>query len=73
MEAIAFLKALNMIQAGLDWLASRGVTRDRAQALLDLAHLEGRDVTDAEVQTELDLLQAELDKTKQAIEDFSGS
>jgi len=72
-EAIAILKILHMIQAGLAWVASRGVTRDRAQALLDLAHSEGRDVTDAEVQTELDLLQAELDKTSEAIDNLPGA
>lgn len=73
MEAIAILKILNMIQAGLDWVVSRGVARDRAQALIDLAHSEGRDVTDAEVQTELDLLQAELDKTSEAIDNLPGA
>ena len=62
------LQILNMIQAGLNWLASRGVTRDRAIALLDKAKLEDRDITPAEAQAELDLAQKELDMTAEQID-----
>lgn len=70
MTAALILQLLNMIQAGFNWLAARGVTRDRAIALLDKAAAENRDVTSAEVQTELDTLQAELDDTADAIGDL---
>ena len=62
------LQILNMIQAGLNWLASRGVTRDRAIALLDKAKAEDRDITTAEAQAELDLAQKELNMTAEQIE-----
>jgi len=70
-EAVLILKILNMIQAGMGWLSSRGITKDRAQALLDKAEADGgRDVTTAEVQAELDLLQSELDETREAISEM---
>lgn len=62
------LQILNMIQAGLNWLASRGVTRDRAIALIDKAKAEDRDITTAEAQVELDLAQKELDMTAEQID-----
>jgi phage-related minor tail protein len=70
MTAALILQLLNMIQAGFNWLAQRGVTRDRAIALIDKAAAENRDVTSAEVQTELDTLQDELDDTADAIGDL---
>lgn len=68
MTAALILQILNMMQAGFAWLATRGVTRSRAIALLDLAAGENRDVTSEEVQTELDQLQSELDETADRIE-----
>lgn len=61
------LQALNAIQALTAWLAGRGLARDRIQALLDNAAAEGRDLTTAEVQTELDQTAAELDATENLI------
>ena len=68
MNAALILQILNMIQAGFNWLATRGITRTRAQELLDLAAAENRDVTSAEVQAELDQLQTELDETGELID-----
>jgi len=68
MEGALILKILNMIQAGFSWLASRGITKERAQNLIDLATSEDRDVTTAEVQGELDLLQTDLDDTANLID-----
>jgi len=73
-EAALVLKILNMIGAGMGWLKTRGITKDRAQALLDKAEADGdRDVTTAEVQAELDLLQRELDETAEAISEMPGA
>lgn len=67
MEAALILKIISMMQAGFTWLADRGVQRDRVQFLIDRAVAAGRDVTTAEVQTELDATQKELDATAAAI------
>ena len=67
MNATEALQALNAIQALLGWLTGRGITRERAQALLDTAAAENRDLTTDEVQTELDLTAAELDETAELI------
>jgi uncharacterized membrane protein len=72
METVLVLKILNMIQAGFGWLAERGVQRDRAQALIDRAVAENRDVRTAEVQAELDATQAALDETADAIDRMPG-
>ena len=63
MTAQLLLQILNVIQGAFGWLAQRGLTKERVLALLDKAAAENRDVTTAEVQDELDLLQAELDET----------
>ena len=68
MEAALVVQILNLLQGGLNWLATRGVTRERALTLLETAQAEGRDVTTAEVQAELDLLQGELDETQDQID-----
>ncbi len=70
MNAALILQLLNVIQAGFAWLTQRGITKERALALLNQAEAEGRDVTTAEVQAELDTLQDELDETGEAIEDL---
>jgi len=62
------LQLLNVIQAGLSWLESRGITRARSIALLDKAKAEDRDITTAEVQVELNLAQKELDMTAEQID-----
>ena len=67
MNATEALQALNAIQALLGWLTGRGITRERAQFLLDTAAAENRDLTTDEVQTELDLTAAELDETAELI------
>ena len=67
MNSTEALQALNAVQALLGWLSARGISRDRAQALLDKAALENRDLTDAEVQTELSLTASELDETENLI------
>jgi len=63
MNATVALQALNAIQALLNWLAGRGLSRDRVQALLDLAASEDRDLTDTEVQDELNAVGVDLDDT----------
>lgn len=68
MTGTLVIQLLNVMQAGLNFLASRGVTRERAIALLDKAKLEERDVTTAEVQVELDLAQKELGMTAEQID-----
>lgn len=68
MEAALVLKLISMIQAGFSWLQDRGVQRDRVQFLIDRAVEEGRDVTTAEVQQELDATQKELDATADLID-----
>ena len=68
MTGALVLQLLNVMQAGLKWLESRGVTRDRAIALLDKAKAEDRDITTAEVQVELNLAQKELDMTAEQID-----
>ena len=70
MEAALVVQLLNMMQAGLSWLANRGIARDRALSLLETAQAEGRDVTTAEVQAELDLTQSELDETQGQIDNM---
>lgn len=70
MNAALILQLLNVIQAAFGWLTQRGITKDRALALLNKAEAENRDVTTAEVQAELDTLQAELNETGEAIEDL---
>lgn len=66
MDATLVVKVLNMIQAGFTFLTSRGISRDRIQAILDAAG-EG-DVSDAVVQAELDSLASELDETETQID-----
>ena len=68
MTAALVLQLLNIMQAGFTWLATRGIARDRVIALLNNAADENRDVTGEEVQTELDLLQSELDETEKQID-----
>lgn len=70
MEVALVLKIINMMQAGFTWLQSRGVHKDRVQFLIDRAVDEGRDVTTAEVQVELDATQDELDKTAAMIDEL---
>lgn len=70
MNAALILQLLNVIQAAFGWLTQRGITKERALALLSKAEAEGRDVTTAEVQGELDQLQDELDDTAESIEDM---
>ena len=72
MEAALILKLISFIQAGFTWLSERGVQRDRVQFLIDRAVEEGRDVTTAEVQAELDATQKELDATADMIDDLPG-
>lgn len=72
METVLILKIMNMIQAGFGWLSSRGIQRDRVQALIDKAVAEDRDVTTAEVQTELDATAAELRRTGELIDSLPG-
>ena len=67
MEAALILKIISMMQAGFTWLSERGIHKDRVQAMIDKAVAEGRDVTTAEVQAELDAGQKELDATADAI------
>lgn len=67
MNSTEALQALNAIQALLGWLTGRGLSRDRAQALLDKAAIEDRDLTDDEVQVELNLTAIELDQTENLI------
>lgn len=61
MSAQLVLQILNMIQAGFNFLTQRGLAKDRIQSMLDAA--ESGDLSTAEVQTELDALQDELDET----------
>lgn len=70
MSAALILQLLNVIQAAFGWLTQRGITKERALALLNKAEAEGRDVTTAEVQAELDQLQSELNDTERAIEEM---
>lgn len=70
MSAALILQLLNVIQAAFGWLTQRGITKERALALLSKAEAEGRDVTTAEVQAELDQLQSELNDTERAIEEM---
>ena len=72
METVLILKILNMIQAGFGWLNSRGIQKDRVQALIDKAVAEGRDVTTDEVQAELDATAAELRRTGEMIDGLPG-
>ena len=65
MEASAIVKAINLIQGVFNLLTSRGIARDRIQAILDEAG-DG-DVTTAQVQAELDSLASELDDTADLI------
>ena len=60
------VRILNLFQAALNWLATRGVARDRVLDMLDAAR--GRDLTTAEVQTELDLTDSELADTQRLID-----
>ena len=68
MEAKLILQLLHMIQAGLQWIESRGLARQSALDLLERADREGRDLTDDEVQTELDETQGALDDTRTLLE-----
>ena len=68
MSAALIVQILNMMQAGFNWLTARGISRDRAQALIDNATANNRDVTTAEVQAELDTLQSELNETENMID-----
>ncbi len=72
METVLILKILNMIQAGFGWLSSRGIQKDRVQALIDKAVAENRDVTTDEVQAELDATAAELARTGEMIDNLPG-
>ncbi|KKK74165.1 hypothetical protein LCGC14_2886480 [marine sediment metagenome] len=68
MTGALVLQIFNVMQAGLKWLESRGITRARSIALLDKAKAEDRDITTAEVQVELNLAQKELDMTAEQID-----
>ncbi len=70
MSAAAIVQILNIVESLFTWLTSRGLTRDRVLTILNTAQAEGRDVTTAEVQAELDLLQGELDDTQEAIDNL---
>jgi hypothetical protein len=61
LDAKLIVNVLNMIQAAFTWLANRGITKDRIQAILDDAN--GGDVSTEVVQAELDALASELDTT----------
>jgi len=63
MTAAALTQALNAIQALINWIASRGIRRDRIQTLLDEKAESGEDFTTAEIQTELDITNDQLDET----------
>jgi len=65
MTAQLILQILNMIQAGFNWLTSRGIHKDRIKAMLDAA--ENGDLTTAQVQAEIDSLENELDETAELI------
>lgn len=64
----SILAALNALQAVMTWLTWRGISRDRIIKLLNRADAEGRDLTDAEVQSELDATAADLDATGDLID-----
>jgi hypothetical protein len=68
MDAELVFRILNVVQAGLNFAAARGVSRKDALALLEQAHVEDRDVTTAEVQAQLDVTQAGLDETRRLLE-----
>jgi len=68
MTAKLAFQILTMIDAGFNWLASRGLQRDRVQAMLDAA-ADG-DLTTEQVQAELDATQSELDDTAEMIDDL---
>lgn len=61
MSAQLIVQILHMVQAAFNFLTSRGLAKDRIQALLDAA--EGGDLTTDQVQAELDALDSELDET----------
>jgi len=69
-EAVLALKVLNMLQAGMVYFASRGVNKDRVQALIDSA--EGGDLTTEQVQAELDAGREELAETQRLIDEMPG-
>lgn len=64
MDQKLILQILHMIQAGLQWIESRGLARQSALDLLERADREGRDLTNAEVSTELAETQGGLDTTR---------
>lgn len=67
MSAAAIVQILNVVESLFVWLTNRGITRDRALVILNAAQDEGRDVTTAEVQAELDATQATLDDVQEDI------
>ena len=68
MNAQEILGILNIVRSLINWITSRGVAKQRVIALLQKAVEEDRDLTTAEVQTELDHTAAELDVTEDIIE-----
>jgi len=68
MTAKAIIAALNALQALFGFISSRGLERERVMALLDLAATEERDLTEAEVQAELNAVGVELDDTADLID-----
>lgn len=71
MSVTAIVQILNVVESLFTWLTNRGIARDNALKLLNTAQAEGRDVTTAEVQAELDTLQGELDDTQDAIDNIN--
>ena len=60
------VRILNLFQSVVNWLAARGVARDRVLEML--AESQGRDLTTAEVQAELDATDSELNDTQRLID-----
>ena len=60
--------ALNAAQALINWIASRGIARDRIQDMLNQASALDVDITSEVVQAELDATGVELDETQDLID-----
>jgi hypothetical protein len=57
-------------RAMLTYLQQRKISVEKAIDLIKRAEAEGRDVTSAEVQSELDITQAQLDATQSLIDEM---
>lgn len=62
------VKLLQFLDAAFSYLEKRGLSIARAVALIENARAENRDLTDAEVNAELDDLDSALDDTANAID-----